>query len=285
MALKGNLHDFTITQLFNLVNLAGKTGMLVIETKAHNAQVFFKDGKLVQSHLDQDGQNNDLVTILLKAGKINADQAKLVRQRAATRTDKELALLLIGAGYSNQRDIVQAVKDRILESVYPLFAWTEGSFYFDSNQISPDEQITVMLNLENVIIEGTRRIKEWGQLKDDLPGLDWAVRFVDKPDVHLRNVQLTVEEWRVISFVSPKNTLRQIAAACKMDDLQLRKTVYRLLQAGLIEVMRPTAKPPILTPSPVMATGPSQPFVTPPPPKVDRGLLNRLIQKIKSIGE
>jgi hypothetical protein len=47
MALKGNLHDFTITQLFNLVSLAAKTGVLVVETKAHNARVFFKDGKLV----------------------------------------------------------------------------------------------------------------------------------------------------------------------------------------------------------------------------------------------
>ena len=31
MALKGNLRDFTITQLLNLINLARKTGALVID--------------------------------------------------------------------------------------------------------------------------------------------------------------------------------------------------------------------------------------------------------------
>ena len=31
MALKGNLRDFTITQLLNLINLARKTGTLVVE--------------------------------------------------------------------------------------------------------------------------------------------------------------------------------------------------------------------------------------------------------------
>ena len=34
MALKGNLRDFTITQLLNLVNLAKKTGTLVVGDKA-----------------------------------------------------------------------------------------------------------------------------------------------------------------------------------------------------------------------------------------------------------
>lgn len=31
MALKGNLRDFSTTQLFNLINLARKTGALTIE--------------------------------------------------------------------------------------------------------------------------------------------------------------------------------------------------------------------------------------------------------------
>ena len=33
MALKGNLRDFSTTQLFNLINLARKTGTLTIDTR------------------------------------------------------------------------------------------------------------------------------------------------------------------------------------------------------------------------------------------------------------
>jgi len=32
MAIKGNLQDFSITQLLNLINLAKKTGALYVET-------------------------------------------------------------------------------------------------------------------------------------------------------------------------------------------------------------------------------------------------------------
>jgi len=46
MALKGNLRDFTITQLLNLVNLAKKTGTLEIQGSGGAATVVFREGKL-----------------------------------------------------------------------------------------------------------------------------------------------------------------------------------------------------------------------------------------------
>ena len=45
MALKGNLRDFTITQLFNLVNVARKTGTLVLERPNEKVAGFFFRGK------------------------------------------------------------------------------------------------------------------------------------------------------------------------------------------------------------------------------------------------
>jgi hypothetical protein len=280
MALKGNLKDFSITQLFNLVHLAGKTGLLIVEDNSQSARVYFKQGKLVQAALD--GKEPNLATLLVKAGRISPDQAGSVVQRAKSETDKELGLLLLKSGYCNQRDIIQVVKSHILENAYPLFIWTRGSFFFDSDVSPPDEQITLSLDLESIIIEGTRRIKEWGQLRDDLPSLDIAIKFVDKPDTRLRNVRLTAEEWRVISFVSPKNSLRQIADACGMNEFQIRKTVYRLLLAGLVEIVRPKAEAPTRTVVPTEARH-GHGASTPSPPTVDRGLLTRLVRRIKTI--
>ena len=46
MALRGNLRDFTITQLLNLINLAQKTGTLVVDGPNEQAYVSFREGKL-----------------------------------------------------------------------------------------------------------------------------------------------------------------------------------------------------------------------------------------------
>jgi hypothetical protein len=56
MALKGNLRDFGLTQLLNLVNLARKTGTLTIEGPSETAWVSFREGKLVYAGGDRDGR-------------------------------------------------------------------------------------------------------------------------------------------------------------------------------------------------------------------------------------
>jgi hypothetical protein len=84
----------------------------------------------------------------------------------------------------------------------------EGFFRFEGEMLPPDDRINVRLDLENIIIEGSRQLREWEQLQDEIPSLDMALKFTDRP---LKNVNLNVEEWRVVSYINPKNTMKQIA--------------------------------------------------------------------------
>ena len=102
--------------------------------------------------------------------------------------------------------------------------------------LPPDDRINVRLDLENIIIEGARQLREWEQLQDEIPSLEMALKFTDRP---LKNVSLSVEEWRVVSYINPKNTMKQIAQTNKMNDHEVRRIVYGLLQAGLVEIIRP----------------------------------------------
>jgi hypothetical protein len=275
MALKGNLRDFSTTQLLNLINLARKTGTLTIEAQGASARLFFREGKLIHASLgDQDGH---LANVLFKAGKLSAEQSRAIRSHSEIDSAKELGLLLIHAGYVTQNDIVQSVKAYILDVVYTLFAWVEGLFYFEPNLLPPEDKITVPIKLENIIMEGSRRLKEWERLQDELPDLNRALRFTDRPDTSLRDINLSVEEWRVISFINPRNTIKQIAQSNSMDDFQIRKIVYGMLQAGLVELVTPEgveAKPAML---------PGRPKTAEPPPAVKRGVILRLIDRIKKI--
>jgi hypothetical protein len=81
-------------------------------------------------------------------------------------------------------------------------------------------------------------MREWEQLQDEIPSLDMALKFTDHPGTNIRNVNLSVEEWRVVSYIKPTNTMRQIAVATKMNDLEIRRIVYSLLEAGLVETIR-----------------------------------------------
>ena len=97
MALRGNLRDFTVTQLLNLINLAQKTGTLVVDGPSEQAHVSFRKGKLAYARIGQ--EDGGLATILHKANKLNANQYRTISERAGNMSDKELGLLLINAGY------------------------------------------------------------------------------------------------------------------------------------------------------------------------------------------
>jgi hypothetical protein len=273
MALKGNLRDFSTTQLLNLINLARKTGCLTVRTRSDAARLFFRDGKLIHAHTASD--DGHLTTMLLKDGKLSADQGQKISARPEAHNDTQLGLLLINAGYVSRADIVQSVKRYMLDIVYALFGWYEGQFEFVPDAVPSADRIMMPLNLESVIIEGSRRLQEHERLQDELPDLEsHALRFTSSADARLRAVNLTVEEWRVISFISPRNTIKMIAQANNMDDFQIRKIVYGLVQAGMIELVRPTGQ------TAQAAVAGRKPGVE-KPPAVKRSVIERLISRIK----
>ena len=84
-----------------------------------------------------------------------------------------------------------------------------------------------------------------------------------------------MEEWRVVSFVNPKNTIRQIAKANNMSEIEIRRVVYGLEQAGLVELVKP--------PGMEQAAASERRRRPPQKPQVQRVTVNRLIDKIRSI--
>jgi len=275
MALKGNLRDFSIVQLLNLINLARKTGTLRIDRNAKRAHLSFRGGKLIYATLDSaDGQ---LIPALRQNGLITEEQARTIRARAGSRSDKELGLLLINAGYVSQNDILQSMQAQVLDNVYPLFRWNDGSFHFESGEPQVNGAITVRVDLESLIMQGTRRLEEWERLQEELPDLQSSLKFADRPQTSLRDINLNVQEWRVISFINPRNTIQQIAQYNNMSDFQIRKIVYGLLQAGLVELVGSEEKEP--------ERGEASKRVPPKKrrPDVKRNVIMRLIDRIREL--
>jgi hypothetical protein len=273
MALNGNLRDFTVTQLLNLVNLARKTGALVFEGANQTARITFRDGKLTYAEITN--EDNQLAAILHKARIITAAQFNTITTRAKNMSDKELGLLLINSGYVSQEDIITSMQNHFLNILQRLFSWVEGRFHFNVGEMPPRDKIPIRMDLENIIIEGSRRLREWEQLQDELPNLDLALKFTDRPGVNLQNLNMSVEEWRVVSYINPKNSIKQIAKAAKMSEMEIRRVVYGLLQAGLVELIRPEG---------MARTLPGLETAMPGQTKEEqKNLVNRLISRIRSL--
>jgi hypothetical protein len=273
MALKGNLRDFSFIQLLNLINLAKKTGTLIIDAPGQSARLAFRNGRLAYAIIGN--EEIGLVDVLYQTQKITRGQYKAIRQRVTNMNDKEFGLRLVNANYLSQQEILASLQTHYTGIVKNMFAWVDGFFRFEKGIPPPGDKILLRINLENLIIEGVRQIREWEHLQDEIPSLDMALKFTERPKGNLRDLSLNAQEWKVISFVNPKNTIKQISKAVSLDDLDIRRIVFSLLQAGLIEMVHPDGKPAFSRP---VAT--SLPQTT---PEEQKSLINRLIARIRSI--
>ena len=271
MALKGNLKDFSFIQLLNLVNLANKSGALYVERPGESARVLFHNGKL--EYFESSNEKPELLRSLKDQKLITAYQHTLLKERLEGFSDREAGIYLVNAGYATLDQVTTALEEDYAKKFRALFDWDEGLFRFEAGELLPENKIPVHLNLENLIVEGARELQEIEELKAEIPSLDMAIKFTDRPGTDIRNICFSPTEWQVISYVNPRNTIQQIATATKLDEIEIRRVVFTLLQAGLVEIIRPGGVP-------LAIPGKNLPVKN---PEENRSLVKRLIDRIRSI--
>lgn len=273
MALVGNIRDFSLSDFLYLVDRGYKTGCLHLNRLDESASLYFDKGKLITaSRKDHAASVTDLLIQKNKLTPLQANDALVVQRNNG---GANLSQVLLQREYISREELQKILQQYIEESVYVLFGWPDGEFRFEQNQ-RPEVTAPIMpvpLPVEHLIMEGVRRIDEWGRIKDRIPSNDLVVKFVEQPGDKAKGVQLAAEEWRVFARINGKDTLAEISQKTGLSDFDVSRIVYGFLTAGLVDVLK---KP---KPLPVMATG--RPMAE--PPKVKRGLVSRIINRIRGM--
>jgi len=273
MALVGNIRDFGLSDFLYLVDRGYKTGCLHLDRPDDSASLYFDKGKLVAaSRKDHIALMADL---LMSKGKLTAQQVQHATEVQQSDGGANLSQVLMELNYITSDDLQKMLQTHIEESVYGLFAWPDGEFRFEQNQ-RPEAVAPIMpmpLPVEHLIMEGVRRIDEWGRIKDRIPSTDMVVRFVEQPGEKAKGVNLAPEEWRVFARINGKDTLAEIAQKTGLSDFDVCRIVYGFLTAGLVDVIK---KP---KPVPIMASG--RPMAE--APRVKKGLVSRIINRIRGM--
>ena len=103
-----------------------------------------------------------------------------------------------------------------------------------------DEDILVEMNVENVIMEGCRRIDEWELIFEQLGSLERVPHLAYSERVEERGeMTLTAEEWRVIVHIDGRADINMILRDCGLDRFHGAKVIYSLYSSGLITVSEP----------------------------------------------
>jgi len=272
MALVGNIRDFGLSDFLYLVDRGYKTGGLHLTHEQEMALLYFEKGKLVMASRKPEDEQSDL---LVRLGLLNDDQLASAREALANGGNgATLTQVIIDTELIGHDQLQSGLQTHTEESVYGLFGWPEGEFRFEQNQRPPADSPTMPMpvSVENLIMEGVRRIDEWGRIRDRIPSTDMIVKFIDQPGEKAKGVKLAPEEWRVFARINGKDSLAEIAQKTGLSEFDVCRIVYGFLTAGLVDV---TKKPrPMAGPRGAPGTE---------PPRIKKSLVNRIINRIRGM--
>ena len=239
--LQGNIERFTLPEIFQLVSTGRKTGTLGIQRDDDIVMVYFKSGSVIYGYGPR--KTYHIGRMLVEKGRITPDQLDeaIAEQADKKSSGKRLGQILIEKQYIDRADLEQAVRAQVEALVFSLMSWDRGSFKFYENQFPTDEEITVDISTENVVLEGLRRLDEMTRLKDCLPGFDTVFTLAPSESGQKRNVALEPEEWNIMALIDGHRNIENIIDTSPLESLVTLKHLASLQLAGLIKIAEPNA--------------------------------------------
>src|SRR5512138_2043207 len=148
---------------------------------------------------------------------------------------------------------------------YRLLNWQEGEFAIEFKPIERDERIPV--STQGLLMEGMRRIDEWGRIVEQLPALDKAFEL-DYALLADRLSGIPDDVNALLKLFDGRRSLDQVIEEADYDDLAAAGVISKLFFEGIIkEVAVPgLTEQPALTPTRGLAVMPTTASVEEPPP-------------------
>ncbi len=233
MDLQGSIAKFTLPEIFQLVAGGRKTGTLGIQKEDFIFMVYFKEGNIIYAYGPE--QTYHIGQLLKELKVLTAEQLeKAIRLQSESQNSRRLGEILISQRYIDRRDLETVVKTQIEELLYSLMSWQSGSFKFYENQHPTEEEITVRLSVENVILEGLRRLDEKNMAAETLPDLDAVYTITTSESNRSKDVNMNATEWNIMALVDGHRSLKEI---CEISMLGHDETLVRLARLKLAGII------------------------------------------------
>ncbi len=235
MAIEGPLRELGIHDVFQLLDLSRKTGVLRVNSELrHNAgTLYFEAGAIIFAEIRSNP--HPLGAALLRAGKIteaDLDRARDMQERLGDK--RRLGDILVSLGAITARELQRQVRFQIEEVVFEVMSWREGYFSFTDGALTDlPSGATVRIPTEALLMEGARRIDEWSRMESRIPhlGVVPTLAPLDKNSGAAGGgggggLDLLPAEWETLAMVDGRRDVRTIARELGRSDFEVAKTLF-----------------------------------------------------------
>jgi len=252
MALQGTLQDFSLADIFQLIGIQKKTGVLTLKSDQETVTVAFADGNVVGADSTQRRIEDRLGTVLVKSGRLTEAQLQdALRQQRSTL--KRLGTILVEGQFLDADGLSDALQVQISQLVYRLFRWTAGSYHFSQEaKVDDDRELVAPMSAESILMEGARILDEWPMVEKGIHSMQAVWRHANveiarasgaaaagKADGEAAGaVTLSETERLVYGLVDGKRPVQEIVDRSALSEFETCRTLYELVSRQLLEEVR-----------------------------------------------
>lgn len=260
MGLEGTLKVFSLTDIFQMLGLQRKTGVLIVEGEDDTVTISFLGGQVVAAESAVRRLENRLGNLLIRAGYVTQEQLDHVLE-VQKETQQRMGFLLVRERLVEPQELREALRLQIARIVYTAFRWPDGRFRFSQEgMVDYDADHMAPVSTDTILMEAAQMVDEWplfekkvGSISETyrrapgVEGLKLVVGEKNPPEGTLSVSRSEAETWR---WIDGKRSVGDIMERAFLSDFEVLKGTADLLGRHLIEPGR-VAEVEILPPPPV----------------------------------
>lgn len=236
MELEGSLKAFSLPEILQFLAMGKLTGTLMVRHDQSGIDLVIRGGRIVNSatfdHSRRLGQMLVHRRLILRS-----ILDELLYDQKTAYQDKMLGQLLVERELISEDDLRAAIKAQLEEEIWELFSWETGEFRFEHQAEDEIRDVMVEIDVEPLIIEGTRRIDEWKAIIRNLRGDDTVLALKGWQPEERQELTLTAAEWQVLSLVNGVFSIGSIASRAGIGKFESYRILNAFLNAGICEIL------------------------------------------------
>ncbi len=245
MALKGDLASVDLAQVFQMLALNQKVGILSIQGPRAWKALFF-DPRGCTLFYNEYVLLDRVLQQMTRQGRISQESVQEGRDHSARHGTGVVEALLAG-GYLDEEDLNLSIQTELEEEIYDLFFWRDASFEFFEGATTVEGREGVVndsyfFSTDSMIMEAARRIDEWGHIQAVVEGPLEVYTLSDQ-----QGAAMDTAEWilPVFDLIDGKRNVARLTEITGMASFLVYKALANLLEEGLIVEVHPDDLVPI----------------------------------------
>ncbi len=235
MALEGQLSDFSLEEILQLIAVQQKCGFLVL--KHDQEMVFYFDhGMLVSVRDRRDLANDPLERFLRQHGCLRDEQWAHIDYVLAN-AKLDLTEILLSEHLMDEAGLQATLQAVAQDLIHQGMKLKRGSYHFTAtSDVQTGIRGRICMDIQGLLMEGARRCDEEPRLLEALPSLQMTFARGTKPPQQQEMGEATA---RLLKLALAGRSLGEIIAQGKVSAFTVRELLHHLCEAGVLAPVAP----------------------------------------------